>query len=66
MAHAEQLAHAEAHSDVLVILHDARGYLVRLLKGVQWFCEEQLNAQFPGWSVEQRAEPPVEVSSEAA
>lgn len=39
----------QATSDVLVIKNDVRDYVVTLFKGVQWFCEAQLNAHFAGW-----------------
>lgn len=36
-------------SDVLMVTIDSRQAVVRVFKGVQWFCEAQLNAQFAGW-----------------
>lgn len=49
LRHAEALAAEESMSDVLLIANDARQAVVRVFKGVQWFCEHQLNAQFAGW-----------------
>lgn len=49
LRHAEELAAHVAMSDVLMVTNDSRQAVVRVFKGVQWFCEAQLNAQFAGW-----------------
>jgi hypothetical protein len=49
VAHAEDLVMRGVMSDVLIIVNDHRQYIVRVFLGVQWFCEQQLHAQFPGW-----------------
>jgi hypothetical protein len=49
LRHAEELAAEVAISDVLMVTNDSRQAVVRVFKGVQWFCEAQLNAQFAGW-----------------
>jgi hypothetical protein len=49
LVHAKELVERGVMSDVLIIVNDYRQHVVHVLLGVQWFCEHQLNAQFPGW-----------------
>lgn len=47
--HAGTLAEDAAFQDVLLISRRSHGAIVEVFKGVQWFCEAELNALYPGW-----------------
>ena len=47
MAH--RLKQEGAYSDVLILTRDARGAFVQVFHGVEWFCQNELNAVYPGW-----------------
>ncbi len=60
-AYALHLANDPGVTDVVLIMNtnETRGAVVRVVMGIQWFCEAQLNAQFAGWRFEGQEPAPV-------
>ena len=56
MAH--RLKQEGAYSDVLILTRDSRGAFIQVFQGVEWFCQEELNAAHPGWRFHDEAPGP--------